>query len=244
MRLDKYLADVTPYSRKDVKLLIKQKRVQVNEILAKTPKLQVDENADTVQVDGIAITYQALFYYEMNKPQDVVSATRDKFDATVLDLLQPDDFREDLFPVGRLDKDTTGLLILSNDGQLAHRILSPKKHVPKIYEALIAGEVTATDVKRFAQGIQLEDFLAQPAQLEIITFDAVANQTLIHVQIAEGKFHQVKRMFEAVDKAVVTLKRIQMGSLKLDEDLEPGAYRPLTSAELAALQTNPTPDAP
>lgn len=237
MRLDKYLADLTQYSRKEVKIILKQKRVSVNEVVVKNAKLQVAETSDVVRLDGVALHYQTFFYYMMNKPADVLSATKDKTDTTVLDLLADGDYREDLFPVGRLDKDTTGLVILSNDGQLAHQLLSPKKHVPKLYEATVNGCVNEADVARFAKGIELTDFTTQPAKLTIL--DANAETSNIQVQIMEGKFHQVKRMFGAIEKPVRTLNRIQMGQLKLDESLELGAYRPLTENELTALQTRP-----
>lgn len=239
MRLDKYLADMTPYSRKEIKILLKQKRVQVNDALIKDSKFQVDEVKDKVVLDGIAINYQTFFYYMMNKPEDVLSATQDKQDTTVIDLLQDDDYREDLFPVGRLDKDTTGLVVLANDGQLAHRLLSPKHHVPKLYEASIEGVVDEADVARFAKGIQLTDFKTQPAVLTIL--ETTATTSSVQVQITEGKFHQVKRMFGAIEKPVLTLDRIQMGQLKLDPDLALGQYRPLTAEELVALQTMPGP---
>lgn len=236
MRLDKYLADITPYSRKEIKLILKQKRVSVNDVIQKDPKLQVT-TGDDIRLDGAVQHHQAFFYYEMHKPAGVISATEDRQDTTVIDLLRDTDYRVDLFPVGRLDKDTTGLVILTNDGQLAHRLLSPKKHVAKLYEATIEGVINAQDIQRFAQGIQLRDFKTRPAKLEIIK--TTETGSVVQVEIVEGKFHQVKRMFGALEKPVVTLKRLQMGQLRLDETLEPGAYRPLTDDELTALQMQP-----
>ncbi|MCD2257142.1 pseudouridine synthase [Agrilactobacillus fermenti] len=238
MRLDKYLADLQIGTRKEVKQLLKQKRVKVNGSIVKDAKFQVEATQDEVTFDEIPLVYQVNFYYEMNKPAGVLSATHDKVDDTVIDLLQPNDFRADLFPIGRLDKNTTGLLVISNDGQLAHRLLSPKHHVAKIYEAEVQGDVSAQDIAIFAEGIELEDFTTQPAQLEILKKETSADQvvSLVRVTIAEGKFHQIKRMFKAVDKLVLTLKRVQMGGLVLDDQLEPGTYRALTVDEIAMLE--------
>lgn len=234
MRLDKYLADMTPYSRKEIKTILKQKRVTINDQVQRDAKTQVQPD-DVVTLDGVVQHYQTFFYYEMHKPAGVLSATEDRQETTVLDLLQDADYRTDLFPVGRLDKDTTGLLVLTNDGQLAHRLLSPKKHVTKCYEATVDGLITAQDQQRFAQGIQLSDFKTQPAKLTVIK--TTETRSVVEVEITEGKFHQIKRMFGALEKPVLTLKRLKMGQLSLDPELEPGAYRPLTTAELEALQT-------
>lgn len=168
----------------------------------------------------------------LNKPQGVVSATEDNFQKTVLDLLG-DSRRDDLFPVGRLDKDTEGLLLITNDGALAHRLLSPKKHVSKIYFAHIEGKVTEEDVAAFKKGLVIdEEFTALPAHLKILKSDDISE---IEVEIFEGKFHQVKRMFQSVGKKVVFLKRLSMGTLILDSTLKPGEFRPLTRAELDLL---------
>lgn len=234
MRLDKFLATVTGDSRKTVKLWMKQKRVQVNQTTVKDPKFQVAEQTDVVTLDGLPQHYQQFYYYMMNKPADVLSATKDSREMTVLDLLADKDYREDLFPIGRLDKDTTGLLILSNDGQLSHRLLSPKKHVAKLYEATVDGVITDKDSATFKKGVVLKDFTAQPAILKLLSTQA--QQSHVSIQITEGKFHQIKRMFGAIEKPVLSLKRVKMGQLALDPALEPGQYRALSDQELDALQ--------
>ncbi|MGL4697944.1 pseudouridine synthase [Enterococcus larvae] len=237
MRLDKFLSETGCGSRKEVKKLLKQGIITVNDQVVKDAKSQVNEWADQIAYDGEPLRYQKYFYYMLHKPQGVISATEDKYDETVIDLLSDEDYREDLFPVGRLDKDTEGLLILTNDGQLAHRLLSPKKHVDKEYFARIAGIVTEEDIEQFAFGLTLRSGEAvKPGQLVIDAVDEAAEESEIRLVIQEGKFHQVKRMFEAVDKEVVYLKRLRMGELYLDEELELGGYRPLTEAELAMLE--------
>lgn len=237
MRLDKFLSETGCGSRKEVKKLLKQGIITVNDQVVKDAKSQVNEWADQIAYDGEPLHYQKYFYYMLHKPQGVISATEDKYDETVIDLLSDEDYREDLFPVGRLDKDTEGLLILTNDGQLAHRLLSPKKHVDKEYFARIAGIVTEEDIEQFAFGLTLRSGEAvKPGQLVIDAVDEAAEESEIRLVIHEGKFHQVKRMFEAVDKEVVYLKRLRMGELYLDEELELGGYRPLTEAELAMLE--------
>lgn len=237
MRLDKFLADVGLGSRKEVKQLIKKNLVKVNGSLAKDGKIQVNEKTDVITFDEEPLVYQRFFYYMLHKPQGVISATEDKRDETVLDLLADTDFRDDLFPVGRLDKDTEGLLLLTNDGQLAHQLLSPKKHVDKEYFAKIEGVVTEEDICCFEKGFPLSNGeMVKPSQLFIESVDKVKQCSTIRLIIQEGKFHQVKRMFEAVDKKVTYLKRLRMGSLVLDERLELGEYRQLTDAELNSLK--------
>lgn len=237
MRIDKFLAETGCGSRKEVKKLLKQGIITVNGQVIKDAKYQVNEWTDQVAYDEEPLSYQKDFYYMLHKPQGVISATEDKYDETVIDLLSDEDFREDLFPVGRLDKDTEGLLILTNDGQLAHRLLSPKKHVDKEYFARIAGIVTKEDIALFAEGLILKNGEAvKPGQLVIDSVDEAVGESEIRLVIQEGKFHQVKRMFEAVDKQVIYLKRLRMGALYLDEQLELGAYRPLTEAELVLLE--------
>jgi 16S rRNA pseudouridine516 synthase len=167
------------------------------------------------------------------KPAGVVSATRDKVSRTVLDLIT-DRQRKDLFPVGRLDKDTEGLLLITNDGELAHQLLSPRKHVDKVYYAKVKGKVTGEDTEAFLEGVMIEeDYRTLPAKLTILVSDAVSE---VELTIQEGRFHQVKRMFEAVGKEVIYLKRLSMGSLRLDEGLKPGEYRELTKEEIALLK--------
>ncbi|EDN9504835.1 pseudouridine synthase [Listeria monocytogenes] len=231
MRLDKLLSHTGFGSRKEVKPLLKSGAVVVNGTIQKDSKTQVNPDKDQITVHGTPVVYQEFVYFMLHKPQNVVSATEDNVSETVIDLLAQEDTLTDPFPVGRLDKDTEGLLIITNDGTLAHNLLSPKKHIDKTYYAKIDGEVTAADVEAFAAGIELDDgYTCKPASLEIIT----PNE--INVTIQEGKFHQVKRMFAARGKTVSYLKRISMGNLQLDESLELGEYRPLTEAELAILQ--------
>ncbi|EAC9832745.1 rRNA pseudouridine synthase [Listeria monocytogenes] len=231
MRLDKLLSHTGFGSRKEVKPLLKSGAVVVNGTIQKDSKTQVNPDKDQITVHGTPVVYQEFVYFMLHKPQNVVSATEDNVSETVIDLLAQEDTLTDPFPVGRLDKDTEGLLIITNDGTLAHNLLSPKKHIDKTYYAKIDGDVTAADVEAFAAGIELDDrYTCKPASLEIIT----PNE--INVTIQEGKFHQVKRMFAARGKTVSYLKRISMGNLQLDESLELGEYRPLTEAELAILQ--------
>ncbi|EAC9081117.1 rRNA pseudouridine synthase [Listeria monocytogenes] len=231
MRLDKLLSHTGFGSRKEVNPLLKSGAVVVNGTIQKDSKTQVNPDKDQITVHGTPVVYQEFVYFMLHKPQNVVSATEDNVSETVIDLLAQEDTLTDPFPVGRLDKDTEGLLIITNDGTLAHNLLSPKKHIDKTYYAKIDGDVTAADVEAFAAGIELDDgYTCKPASLEIIT----PNE--INVTIQEGKFHQVKRMFAARGKTVSYLKRISMGNLQLDESLELGEYRPLTEAELAILQ--------
>lgn len=230
MRLDKLLSHTGFGSRKEVKPLLKSGAVVVNGMIQKDSKTQVNPDKDQITVHGTPVVYQEFVYFMLHKPQNVVSATEDNVSETVIDLLAQEDTLTDPFPVGRLDKDTEGLLIITNDGTLAHNLLSPKKHIDKTYYAKIDGDVTAADVEA-APGIELDDgYTCKPARLEIIT----PNE--IKVTIQEGKFHQVKRMFAARGKSVSYLKRISMGNLQLDESLALGEYRPLTEAELAILQ--------
>ncbi len=234
MRLDKLLANMGYGSRKEVKQLLKQKAVTVDGTYVKDAAMQVDPEKQDVSVYGERVVYTEFVYYMMNKPPGVISATEDLRDETVIDLLEPLHQHFQPFPVGRLDKDTEGLLLLSNDGVLAHNLLSPKKHVPKVYYALIEGIVTEADGEVFARGVELDDgYITKPGELVILKS---AQQSEIELTIQEGKFHQVKRMFEAVGKRVTYLKRLSMGNLKLDENLELGAYRELTIEELASLQ--------
>ncbi|MBC2314866.1 rRNA pseudouridine synthase [Listeria welshimeri] len=231
MRLDKLLSHTGFGSRKEVKPLLKSGAVVVNGTIQKDSKTQVNPDKDEIIVHGTPVVYQEFVYFMLHKPQNVVSATEDNVSETVIDLLAQEDTLTNPFPVGRLDKDTEGLLIITNDGTLAHNLLSPKKHIDKTYYAKIDGEVLLEDVKAFAEGIALDDgYICKPARLEII------NPNEIKVTIQEGKFHQVKRMFAARGKTVSYLKRISMGQLQLDESLELGEYRPLTETELAILQ--------
>ena len=231
MRLDKYLAEMGVGTRQEVKKQIRQGKVTVNGTVVKAADTKIDETCDEVTIGGCNISYVSYEYYMLNKPGGVVSATEDRRDTTVIDLIK-DKKRKDLFPVGRLDKDTEGLLLITNDGDLAHRLLAPKKHVDKVYYAKIDGMVTEEDVKRFAEGIDIgaeEEDMTRPAKLDIMKS---AEESEIRLTIHEGKFHQVKRMFLAVGKEVTYLKRERMGTLCLDENLKPGEYRLLTEEEI------------
>ena len=246
MRLDKYLAEMGEGTRQEVKAFIRKGRVMVGGVPVKKPEAKVEEGNDQGTLDGREIPYQKYLYYMLNKPAGVITATTDSRDRTVLDLLG-EDRRKDLFPVGRLDKDTEGLLLITNDGPLAHRLLSPRKHVDKCYYAKVRGEVTGEDVEQFAQGLFLaglgeeKEEKTMPARLEILKTVSTGGEedpgfvSEILLTIQEGKFHQVKRMFQAVGKEVLYLKRLSMGSLKLDPELAPGQYRELTKEEMERL---------
>ncbi len=234
MRIDKLLANMGYGSRKDVKKLVKNGAVTVNNEIVTDPGKHVDPNVDQIVVFGEEIEYKEFIYFMMNKPKGVLSATEDIAQETVIDLLHPDDLHYRPFPVGRLDKDTVGLLLLTNDGQLAHHLLSPKKEVEKTYFAIVDGPVDEEDVKQFHEGVRLDDgYVTKPAKLEIMKSGTVRSEVL--VTITEGKYHQIKRMFAAVGNRVIYLKRLSMGPLKLDEDLLEGEYRELTEEEMALL---------
>ena len=235
MRLDKYLVACAVGSRTEVKNFLKSGRVTVNGKKEKSAKLQINEDTDEICFDGQKLEYEEFVYYMMNKPQGVISATEDPKHKTVLDLLDDLARSKEVFPVGRLDIDTHGLLLLTNDGKLAHALLSPKRHVDKTYLAQVKGIMTQEDVEKFAQGIPLKDFTCQPARLELVTIDTEKNQSQIRVTIAEGKFHQVKRMVAYCGKEVVDLQRLTMGTLTLDENLKRGEWRRLTKEELEGL---------
>lgn len=297
MRLDKYLADMGLGSRSDIKKNIRAGKAVVNGSRTKDPGLAVTPDMD-IQYLGQNVSYEEFAYYMLHKPAGVISASEDKRQQTVIDLIDEEQKRKDLFPVGRLDKDTEGLLLITNDGQLAHRLLSPKHHVDKVYFARIAGKVTEADVEKFRQGLYIdEELTCLPAELQILSYeeaeqpiasadlpqtasdqsqvigesmqkpydppsaltslsvstnlpqisdlgqdtsidaDQAGDNTITEIQITirEGKFHQIKRMFQAVGKEVIYLKRLSMGSLQLDPDLAPGQYRRLTEEELALL---------
>jgi len=233
MRLDKLLSNMGFGTRKEVKQLMKKGAVRVNTVAVKDAALHVDPLKDEVTVLGQKVVYKEFMYLMMNKPQGVLSATEDKRDQTVIDLLDEEYNIFEMFPVGRLDKDTEGFLLLTNDGKLAHNLLSPKKGVPKTYYAHIEGIVTEEDTKKFSEGVILDDgYETKPGQLSILKSADISE---IELTITEGKYHQVKRMFEAVGKQVVYLKRLSMGPLSLDESLALGSYRELTEEELQLL---------
>ena len=235
MRLDKFLVACAVGSRTEVKNLLKSGRVTVNGKKEKSAKLQINEESDEICFDGQKLDHEEFVYYMMNKPQGVISATEDPKHKTVLDLLDDLARSKEVFPVGRLDIDTHGLLLLTNDGKLSHALLSPKRHVDKTYLAQVDGIMTDEDIETFAKGIPLKDFTCQPAKLELVSLDTEENQSLVRVIIAEGKFHQVKRMVAYCGKEVVDLQRLTMGTLTLDEDLKRGEWRRLTKEELEGL---------
>ncbi|MEG0440831.1 MAG: pseudouridine synthase [Oscillospiraceae bacterium] len=229
-RLDKLLANTGKWSRKEAKDLLKQGRVTVDGALAARPEDKCGETA-VIAVDGAPISHSTNTYIMLHKPAGILSATEDRKQKTVLDLLTKPLQKQGLFPVGRLDKDTEGLLLLTNDGPLAHRLLAPKSHVDKVYFTRVEGILSGADCEAFAGGMELGDGLhCQPAGLEILSDPSTALVTL-----HEGKFHQIKRMLAALGKPVVYLKRLSMGTLALDEELAPGAWRPLTAAEIDGL---------
>lgn len=233
IRIDKYLSDMNIGTRSEIKDLIRKGKVGINNTICKKPDEKVDIETDTVSLNGQIINYEQYVYFMLNKPAGVVSATKDPRETTVIDLIK-DEGRKDIFPVGRLDKDTEGLLILTNDGDLTHNLLSPKKEVDKVYYAKVKGIVTEKDAEAFLAGVAIgEDEVCLPAKLEILHSGEVSE---VKLTIKEGKFHQVKRMFEAVDKKVVYLKRLSMGGLELDSSLKPGEYRRLSDNEIKYLK--------
>ena len=234
LRIDKILSNLGYGSRAELKVYCKKGMVKVNDKVISNPGTQVDTDVDKIEFNNEVVNYREFIYIMMNKPDGYLSATFDKRDPIVLDLIDSSYLAFEPFPVGRLDKDTEGLLVLTNDGQLAHRVLSPKKHVPKTYYAKIEGKVTEDDIKAFENGVILDDgYETMPAQLNILKSD---EQSEIELTIHEGKFHQVKRMFESVGKKVVYLKRLSMGKLKLDESLGLGEYRELTEEEVKLIE--------
>ena len=229
MRLDKYIADMGMGTRSEIKKEIKAGKVSVNGMIIKDPSAQV-KAGDDVSFGGKPIIYEEFVYYMMNKPAGVISASDDRNEETVVDLIRGNK-RKDLFPAGRLDRDTEGLLLITNDGQFAHRMLSPKHHIDKKYYVEVEGVLTEDFVSSFAEGLTLPDGLeCLPADLELI------NDSEAYVTIREGKFHQIKRMFQALGCEVVYLKRLSMGTLELDPELEPGDYRRLTAGEVDRLK--------
>ena len=234
MRVDKLLSNVGVASRAELKKYCKQGLISVNGKVINNPGVQVDSESDDIRFNGEKIVYREFVYIMLNKPDGYISATFDKYDPIVLDLIDQSYLVFEPFPVGRLDKDTEGLLVLTNDGQLAHRVLSPKKHVPKTYYAKIQGKVTEEDILAFEKGVILDDgYETMPSQLKILKSDDMSE---IELTIHEGKFHQVKRMFESVGKEEVYLKRLSMGKLKLDESLKLGEYRELTEEEVKLIE--------
>ena len=237
MRLDKFLTEMGIGTRSEVKKILKTKQVTVNGIIVTKPETKIEPKTDEVCYKNERIAYCPFEYYLFHKPAGCVTATEDTRHKTVMDYLE-NTVRSDLFPVGRLDIDTEGLLLITNDGALAHELLSPSRHVQKTYYARIDGKVTEEDVNLFEKGVDIgEKKLTKPGFLKILKGEP---QSEIELTITEGKFHQVKRMFEAVGKKVLYLKRISMGPLTLPKDLKPGEYRELTEEELLLLKTETT----
>ena len=233
-RLDKFLCDSLNITRKEAKEAVKKGKVTINGEVVKKPECKLDADDDQVEFEHQPVIFEQFHYLMLHKPQGVVSATKDNHDKTVIDLIH-EDFKDKLFPVGRLDKDTEGLLLLTDDGMLAHELLSPKKHVDKVYFAKVAGRFTEEEIKRFREGLDIgKGEQAKEAFLEILK--AGEDQSEVLITITEGKFHQVKRMAKAVGSEVLYLKRLSMGPLKLDEELEIGTYRRLSAEELHKLK--------
>lgn len=232
IRLDKFLAQMNIGTRSEVKNAIKKGKVTVNGSVCKNSDMKIDENTDCICYENQEIAYEEFVYYMLNKPSGVVSATKDTKDKTVLDLME-NVSGKDLFPVGRLDKDTEGLLIITNDGELAHNLLSPKKHISKTYRVLTKEVVSSFQIDKLEKGVDIgEEKVTLPASVQKI------DEKEILLTIYEGKFHQVKRMLKAVDNGVVYLERLKMGHLKLDSSLERGAYRKLTKDEIHILKSD------
>lgn len=232
IRLDRFLSEMGVDTRAALKELIRGGQVTVNGKTVKKPESRVDAENDAVTVRGERVTYEEFQYFMLNKPQGVVTATRDRCQKTVLDLLL-ERRRPDISPVGRLDKDTEGLLLLTNDGVLSHRLLAPGRHVPKEYFTVVDGRLGSADQHAFQTGVDIGDGSpTMPAELFILETGEISRAI---VTIQEGRYHQIKRMFEALDKRVTFLKRLSMGPLKLDENLKPGQYRRLTESEVSEL---------
>ena len=233
MRLDKFIASQGNLSRSDVKKLIKRGAVTVDKTVAASCDMQISPETSEIVVDGQAVFYKKHVYYMLNKPKGVVSATDDKVHKTVLDLVPDELYRDGLFPAGRLDADTTGFVLLTDDGDFAHRILSPKNHIEKTYIATLLSILSEEDISAFSTGITLSDgYECMPTTVELI------EPTVAKVKICEGKYHQIKRMFAARNNKVLELKRVKMGGLALDVGLKPGEMREITQDELLKI-TNP-----
>lgn len=232
IRLDKFLADMSVGTRSQVKTIIGKGRIKVNGTVVKDSAFKIDTAKDSVVLDEKKIYYKSYEYYMLNKPAGVISATIDESQKTVLELIT-EKSRKDLFPVGRLDKDTEGLLLITNNGELSHRLLSPGMHVDKTYYVETDKAIDKNGVYNLENGIDIgEDKLTMPARLKILS---TGNKNAYLLTICEGKFHQVKRMFQAAGANVIYLKRLSMGKLKLDEKLKPGEYRTLTEEEIKSL---------
>lgn len=230
VRLDKFLCDMELGTRSEVKIFLKKGFVTVDGVTQKTPDFKIDPDTHEIAFQGKVLTYQEFYYYMLHKPAGVITATEDKVQKTVMSLLG-EDARKDMFPVGRLDKDTEGLLLITNDGELSHALLSPRKHVPKIYLVEVPEKLDLGQIEALEQGVDIgDDKKTLRAMVEIL------DDTHIHLTICEGRYHQVKRMLQAVGSEVLYLKRVTFGALVLDETLEKGSYRALTEEEITALR--------
>ena len=235
-RLDKIIASTWRWSRREVKYLVRQGRVTVDDVPARSAEEKADPEQAVIAVNGELLNWRRYTWVMLNKPAGYLSATEDGRGATVLDLLPQDLQRQGLFPVGRLDKDTTGLMILTDDGALAHEILAPQKHVPKRYRVTIDIPMTEEMVHRFAEGIELKDGRCRPAELTIESEDTGV------VTLREGRYHQIKRMFGCCGAVVTGLHRLSMGALRLDDALLPGECRPLSEEEISLLRQQHLPE--
>lgn len=238
IRLDKFLSEMSGWTRSEVKKIVRTGSVTVDGNEVKKPETKIDEKLSIVRVDGRQIKYNKYEYYMLNKPKGFVSATTDREHKTVVDIISSSE-KKDLFPVGRLDIDTEGLLLITNDGELAHRLLSPKNHVEKTYYVEVSGILDDVDVDAVEEGLDIgEEKKTIPAKMEILKTDIQNNISSCYLTIHEGKFHQVKRMMKKLGKTVTYLKRVSMGSLILDSKLKNGNYRKLTEQEIIELKNN------
>lgn len=229
MRLDKFLANMGVGTRSEVKQLLKKGSVKVNQNIVKLPKLHVNPNSDEIMVNDEVVSYIDKVYIMLNKPKGYISATEDEVHPTIIDLI-PEYAHLNIFPVGRLDKDTEGLLLVTNDGQFNHEVMNPNKHVSKTYEVYSKHPITQFDIDKFKSGIELSDGKLKPAILKKV------DNYVSHVTIYEGKYHQVKRMFHSIENEVLELKRIKIAQLELDHNLELGSYRLLTQIDFDNLK--------
>lgn len=229
MRLDKFLANMGVGTRSEVKQLLKKGSVKVNQNIVKLPKLHVNPNSDEIMVNDEVVSYIDKVYIMLNKPKGYISATEDEVHPTIIDLI-PEYAHLNIFPVGRLDKDTEGLLLVTNDGQFNHEVMNPNKHVSKTYEVYSKHPITQFDIDKFKSGIELSDGKLKPAILKKV------DNYVSHVTIYVGKYHQVKRMFHSIENEVLELKRIKIAQLELDHNLDLGSYRLLTQIDFDNLK--------
>ncbi|WP_456426738.1 pseudouridine synthase [Desulfurobacterium sp.] len=232
IRLDRFLSESGYGTRKEVKQMIKKGIVEVNSVSVKDPSFKVDPEKDSVTVEGEDVFHTDEFYIMLNKPEGYITSTKDR-ELTVMELICDIPRFENLFPVGRLDKDTTGLLLITNDGELAHRLTHPKWKVPKVYIATVKGKLSEKEIEKLEKGINLGDFVTKPAKVKVITEEETTSE--VEIEIKEGKYHQVKRMFEKVGHPVIKLRRTSFGPLKLG-NLPEGEYRFLTDKEIEKLK--------